>query len=156
MTVSRIVIRPRIQRPLLVVIFTVWGLIGITFFTNGDVVAQRDWFGISLGVLCVLMGVTGVWRASRLGVIVDDAGVRVRNFDSRDDVLPWRDVRSVECAQIDERSGRAIYGPVIELGDGFGALALRTLGSYSRRDAERKVERLRGFLAGGWHAPQGD
>src|SRR4051812_19357804 len=28
-----------------VVLFVVFGLLGVTYFTNGDVVAKRDWFG---------------------------------------------------------------------------------------------------------------
>jgi hypothetical protein len=41
-----IVIRPRIQVPILVVLCVLWGLLGVTYFTNGDVVAKRDRFGI--------------------------------------------------------------------------------------------------------------
>ncbi|WP_436532947.1 hypothetical protein [Actinoplanes sp. HUAS TT8] len=141
----RIVIRPRIQVPLLVVLFTVWTLLGVTYFTNGDVLAQRDWFGIALGIMCVVTGPCGIWRALRLGAVIDDTGVRLRNFDSRDDLIPWSSVRSVECAQIDERSGLPLYGPVLDLGDDAGVLPIRLLGSYSRRDAERKAEKLRAF-----------
>ena len=45
-TMRCIVIRPRIQVPILVVLCVLWGLLGVTYFTNGDVVAKRDRFGI--------------------------------------------------------------------------------------------------------------
>ncbi|WP_422733116.1 PH domain-containing protein [Micromonospora sp. WMMD558] len=145
---SRIVVRPRIQIPILVVIFTVWTLLGVTYFTSGDVVAERDWFGIVLGCVLVTSGLTGIWRAVRLGVVIDAEGVRVRGFDSRDQVTPWSAIQSVDCVQIDERGGFPLYAPVLRLGDEAGAMALSALGSYLRQDAERKVEQLRSFKAG--------
>ena len=143
---SRIVIRPRIQIPVLVVIFTVWTLLGITYFTAGDVVAERDWFGILLGCLLITSGVAGIWRALRLGVVIDAEGVRVRGFDSRDRVKPWSAIQSVDCTQIDVRGGLPLYAPVLRLGD--DAMPLSALGSYSRQDTERKVEQLRSLKAG--------
>lgn len=146
---DRIVVRPRVQIPLLVVLFAVWGLIGATYFTGGDVMAKRDWFGIVLGCALVTSGLVGIWRALRLGVVIDDNGLRIRGLDSRDRVIPWSEVTSVECAQIDVRSGLPLYGPVIVFGDCGEALPIRALGSYSRQDADRKVDRLRSHLDGG-------
>lgn len=145
-SMKRVVVRPRIQIPLLVMVFTIWTCIGATYFTSGDVLAKRDWFGIVLGFVSVLMGICGIWRALRLGVVIDDNGVRLRHFDSRDHLVPWSSVRSVECAQIDERLGLPLYGPILELGDGSGVLPIRALGSCSRQDAERKADRLRAFI----------
>jgi hypothetical protein len=56
---KRMVIRPRIQIPLLVVIFSMWGLLGVTLFTAGAVVAKRDWFGIVMGGILIISGVAG-------------------------------------------------------------------------------------------------
>lgn len=146
---SRIVIRPHIQIPILVVISTMWTLLGVTYFTFGDVVAEREWFGMVLGCVLVTSGVAGIWRALRLGVVIDADGVRVRGFDSRDKVTPWSEVQSVDCAQIDVRGGLPLYAPVIRLGDGAdAAMPLPALGSYSRQDAERKVEHLRSLKPG--------
>jgi hypothetical protein len=39
------------------------------------------------------------------------------------------------------------YGPFILLSDDFGAFPIRSLKSNSRKDAERKVERLRCFIS---------
>jgi hypothetical protein len=108
---SRIVIRPRIQIPILVVIFTVWTLLGVTYFTSGDVVAERDWFGIVLGCLLVTSGMAGIWRALRLGVVIGGDGVRVRGFDSRDQVTPWSAIQSVDCVQIDVRGDLPLSRP---------------------------------------------
>ena len=145
---SRIVIRPRIQIPILVVIFTVWTLLGVTYFTSGDVVAEGDWFGIVLGCVLVTSGVAGIWRTVRLGVVIDADGVRVRGFDSRDQVTPWSAIQSVDCVQIDVRGGLPLYAPVLRLGDDAAAMPLSALGSYLRHDAERKVEQLRSFKTG--------
>ncbi|MEV4690512.1 hypothetical protein AB0K27_05210 [Micromonospora echinospora] len=54
-----IVIRPRIQITVLVVLSAVWALLVVTYFTAGDVVAERDWFGIVLGSLLVASGMAG-------------------------------------------------------------------------------------------------
>ncbi len=144
---SRIVIRPRIQIPILVVVFTVWTLLGVTYFTSGNVVAERDWFGIVLGCVLVTSGVAGIWRAVRLGVVIDAEGVRVRGFDSRDQVTPWSAIQAVDCAQIDVRGGLPLYAAVLRLGDA-AAMPLSALGSYLCQDAERKVEQLRSLKAG--------
>jgi hypothetical protein len=143
----RIVIRPRIQIPVLVVIFAVWTLLGVTYFTSGDVLAERDSFGIVLGCLLVTSGVAGIWRALRIGVVIGGEGVRVRGFDSRDQITPWSAIQSVDCLQIDVRGGLPLYAPVLRLGDDADAMPLSALGSYSRQDAERKVEQLRSLKA---------
>ncbi|MEU8404973.1 PH domain-containing protein [Micromonospora sp. NPDC048842] len=141
----RIVIRPRVQIPVLVVIFAVWTLLGVTYFTSGGVLAERDWFGIVLGGLLATSGLAGIWRALRLGVVIGGDGVRIRGFDSRDQVTPWSAIQSVDCEQIDIRAGLPLYAPVLHLGD--DAMPLSALGSYSRQDAERKVAQLRSLKA---------
>lgn len=143
----RIVVRPRIQIPILVVIFTVWALLGVTFFTSGDVVSKRDWFGIVMGFVLMTSGVAGVWRAVRLGVVIDRQGVRVRGFDSRDSVTRWSEVQSIDCEQVDVRGGLPLFAPVLSLGEGSSLLPMPVLGSYSRQDAERKVAQLRRLKA---------
>ena len=143
---KRIVIRPWIQVPLLVVVFAVFGAIGVSFFTNGDVTGGRDWFGMVLGVALVPLAALAIWRALRLGVVIDATGIRVRGFDSRDQFTPWSQVRAVECEQIDARAGLPIYGPLIHIGEAPEPLAVRALGSYSRSNAERTVAQLRGFM----------
>ena len=144
---KRVVVRPRVQVPVLVVLMTGWTLVGVTYFTNDDVVARRDWFGIALGIVSIAMGLTGIWRALCLGMVIDDTGLRLRHFDSRDRFIPWSDVRAVDCAQIDERAGIPLYAPVIEVAD--GAFPVTAMGSYSRRDAERKADSLRAFVPAG-------
>ncbi|MEU8076293.1 hypothetical protein AB0B31_12680 [Catellatospora citrea] len=142
---QRIVIRPKIQRPILVVLFTGWGLLGLTSFTSGDVIAERNWFGLGLGVLVIVSGVLGVWRALRMGVVIDATGVRLRNFDSRDVVTPWHAVQAVDCEQVDARAGLPLYAPVLRLAG--GPVPVTALGSYSRDGAEHKTSQLRAFLS---------
>ncbi|MGC5053931.1 PH domain-containing protein [Micromonospora sp. DT48] len=146
-----IVVRPRLQITVLVVLSAAWALLGVTYFTAGDVVAESDWFGIVLGSLLVASGMAGVWRALRLGVVVDAAGVRVRSFDSRDRVIPWNSLQSVDCMQVGVRAGMPLYAPVLHLGSDVDAVPLSALGSYSRQDVERKVEELQGLADGTGH-----
>lgn len=143
---QRVVIRPRIQRWLLTVLFAVWALLGLTFFTAGDVAAERDWFGLGLGAVLMASGLLGIWRGLRLGVVIDPTGVRERNFDSRDKVTPWSEVQAVDCEQVDVRAGMPLYAPVIRLA--ADTVAVKALGSYVRDDAERKAEQLRSLLPG--------
>ncbi|MCW6005247.1 hypothetical protein K1W54_11730 [Micromonospora sp. CPCC 205371] len=145
---SRTVIRPRVQIALLVAIFAVWALLGATYFTPGDALAQRDWFGIALGCLLVTSGLVGIWRALRLGLAIDQDGVCVRRFDSRDQITPWAAIQSIDCVQVDVRAGMPLYAPVLRLGDRADPMPLPALGSYSRRDVERRVEHLRALKTG--------
>jgi hypothetical protein len=140
---SRTVIKPRVQIAFLVAVFTVWALLGATYFTPGDALAQRDWVGIALGCLAVAGGVVGIWRALRLGLTIDKDGVHVRSFDSRDQITAWTAIQAIDCVQIDVRAGMPLYAPVLRLDDHADPMPLPALGSYSRRDVERRVEHLR-------------
>lgn len=150
-SVGRIVIRPRVQICVLVVVFAVFGLIGATYFTEreGDLLAGENLFGTILGCIFVPGSIVGMWRALRMGVLIDTDGIRIRGFDSRDHVTPWDDVQSIDSEQVDVRGGLPLFAPVIHSRGDIGAFAVRTLGSYSRSDAEHKAERLRNFMADG-------
>ncbi|WP_373320642.1 PH domain-containing protein [Rhizocola hellebori] len=51
----------------------------------------------------------GIWRTLRLGVRIDDNGVRIRSqIDSRQRLIPWSQVKSVECAAVDARASMTI------------------------------------------------
>lgn len=139
----RIVVRPWIQVSVLTGAFGVFGLIGVGMFLDGQTVAERDWFGIAIGTMCLLLGVVGLWRTARLGMVMDERAVRVRGLDSRDRVIAWNEIESIECVQVDERMGLPIFAPVLVLGRDKGALPVPALGSYKREGAERKAERLR-------------
>ncbi len=147
-SMGRVVVRPRLQVLWIVVLSTVWGCLGTTYFSEGDVIARRDWCGLALGCLLVIMGVVGVWRALRLGVVIDPTGLRVRGFDSRDRVIPWNRVSAVECEQIGNRAGRPLFGPAVYFRDSAAPLTVAPLGSYSRSTAQRNVDRLRELLPG--------
>lgn len=139
---NRIVVRPRLQSPDLVATFTVWTLLGVTYFTSGDVAAEGDWFGIVLGCLFVTSGMAGIWRALRLGVGIGGEGVRVRGFDDRDRVPPWSSIQPADCMQSD--AGRlATLCSRPSPGCDADAMPLSVVGSYSRQDAEHKGEQLR-------------
>ena len=142
---KRIVIRPRLQIPLLVLAFGIFGLLGVSLWTDAEILAKRDWFGITVGLALTVLGVLGIWRTLRLGVVIDGDGIRIRGLAGRDKVTPWHNVREIRCDKIDKRAGMPIYGPVIKLSDD-NTLPVRPLGSYSRSDAEQKVAQLRGFM----------
>ena len=143
---KRIVIRPRLQIPLLVLAFGIFGLLGVSLWTDAEILAKGDWFGITVGLALTVLGVLGIWRTLRLGVVIDGDGIRIRGLAGRDRVTPWQSVREIQCDKIDKRAGMPIYGPVIKLGD-ENTLPVRPLGSYSRSDAEQKVAQLRGFMS---------
>ncbi len=143
---DRIVVKPRVQIAVAILILAVFMLLGLLYFTELDVVAERNWFGIGLALVCLVGGGVGVWRALRMGVVIDRHGVRVRGFDSRDQVTPWSEVDMVDCAQVDARAGLPVHAPVLVLAGG-AVEPVTVLGSYSRSDAERKVERLRELKA---------
>jgi len=146
--VKRIVIRPRIQIPLLVLAFGIFGLLGVSLWTDEEILAKGDWFSIIFGVALTVLGVLGIWRTLRLGVVIDGDGIRIRGLAGRDQVMPWQSVREIQCDKIDKRAGMAIYGPVIQLADD-NKLPVRPLGSYSRSEAEQKVAQLRAFMTAG-------
>src|SRR5262249_21331541 len=55
----------------------------------------------------------GVWFAVRASVVVDDQGIRVRNF-SRSRRLPWDAIDHVECGEIDRRL-LTFFAPIVVL-----------------------------------------
>jgi hypothetical protein len=144
--VDRIVVRPRVQTPLLVVVFAVWALLGVSYFTEGDVVRKPDWFGLALGCVLLISGVAGIWRAVRMGVVVGAEGLRIRSFDSRDRVISWPEIEAITCDQVGARAGLPLLAPVIQI-KGQGSLVIRAFGSYSRAGADRRVAQLRDFKA---------
>ncbi|MER7457347.1 PH domain-containing protein [Micromonospora sp. NPDC126480] len=74
-----------------------------------------------LGCVLVTSGLAGIWRALRLGVVIDAGGVRVRGFVSREKVTPWSAIQSVDCAQIDV-SKRRLPGP--DVGESGGSVGV--------------------------------
>jgi len=138
---TRIVMKPRGQITVLIVVFGLFALIGTTYFTNGNVGANRDWFGVSLGCALTIGGAIGIWRSLRLGVVIDEAGVRIRSLDKRDKVTPWRDVEAIDCERVEVRAGMLLYAPVLHL-DG-DSLPLMVLGSYAQSGAEAHAAKLR-------------
>jgi hypothetical protein len=143
---TRVVVRPRVQIAILFVLSVAWTCLGATYFTNGDVVANRDWFGVGLGCLLLVSGPLCLWRAARLGVVIDANGVRIRGFDTRDKVIPASAIRSVTVQQIELRQGSPLYAPVLDLGTDQRPIPVKPLGSYSPDDAENKAQLLRTLL----------
>ncbi|MEV6350107.1 hypothetical protein [Actinoplanes sp. NPDC051851] len=142
---KRIAVRPRIQIPVLIAVFSVVTFLGFSYFTAGDVVAKHQWFGVTMGCVCLVAGPIGIWRAARMGVVIDADGIRVRGFDSRDQVVPWTAVEAIECGPVDERAGLTIHAPVLRLVQASGdvsVMPLVLLGSYSPRGAERRRQQL--------------
>ncbi|NMO54117.1 hypothetical protein HH310_23400 [Actinoplanes sp. TBRC 11911] len=141
----RMVIRPRVQVAVLLVCFGGFFLIGVAMFGDGEILAEREWFGIAIACMTVVLGGAGIWRTLRLGVVIASDGLRVRSLDSRDQFTAWSEVESIECQQVDERAGLPIYAPVIRLPE--FVMPVMALGTYSRKDAERKTELLRSMRA---------
>jgi hypothetical protein len=141
---TRIVLRPRIRMPLLV-IYVPSTVLGFILLTLGLATAAQGWWLIVLGCMVIIICAEGIWRTLRVGVVIDTDGVWVRGLDS-DRMTPWSRVESVECEQIYVRAGQAFYAPVIRIRRA-DALPLGELGSHSRTNAERHVDRLRAFTS---------
>lgn len=109
-----VVIRPRIQISILVAVFSMWTLLGVTYVTVGDVVAKRQWFGVVMGCLLIVSGLAGIWRALRLSVVINADGIRTRSPDRRDHVTPG--VRSRRSS-----ASRSAHDPVCPYTHPFSA-----------------------------------
>jgi hypothetical protein len=136
-----LVIRPRVQIPILVMLFATFLLIGLVGF------AHPDRFDIVLSYVLVPLGLLGIWRSARLGVVMDAQGIHIHNLDRRDKHLPWSAVASVDCGVIDIRAGLSLYAPIILFHDPDRAMMpVPALGAYSPLGAERKAELLRTLM----------
>ena len=150
---TRVVVRPRIKMVLFIIVSDVFALAGLSYLAKGQVFADRNVLGIGLGFLLTLIGAVGVWRALRLGVVIDQSGLRVRRFAAGDRLLTWTDVQSIGCEKIFLRGGRPFYAPVLHLA-GIGRVAAQELGSHALEEAEQKAADLRGLqLAAPSHGP---
>jgi hypothetical protein len=123
-------------------------LIGVSGFTVGDV---SDPFSVVLCSVCALGGLIGLYLALRMGIVIDQAGIRHRAF-GRGSFLPWEQVISVSCDAYDERLGRALYAPIVQVaqpqqGSESGYVSLAALGSYRRAVADRRTKLIAAYLA---------
>src|SRR5262245_49362614 len=128
-------------------VFSIFILVGVAGLTSSDIGTKRDSGWIVAGYMPgLLIGVWGVLRTLRLGVVIDASGIRVRGFGLRDQVTPWNEVESIACEQVDNRAGLPLYAPVIRLAGTSGEeVPVRPLATYSLKDAQRKTELLRGL-----------
>jgi hypothetical protein len=147
--VNRFVIRPQVQTPLLVVVSTGWALLGATYVTDGEAVSKPDWLGLAFGCFLLVSGAAGIWRAVRLGIVIDAEGLRVRNFDSRDQVLLWSEVEVIGRRQIGGRAGIPLLAPVLHVrGEDFRDSGAWQLFADRRRPQSRTTTRLPGSCTG--------
>jgi hypothetical protein len=141
---QRTTYRPWIQRTVIVLAMTAFLLIGVTMFTMDDMVARRDWFAIILYGLTIVFSVPGIWLGARLGVVVDERGVRFHNF-GRGRFISWDQVTEVSCVTYD-RGGPPLYVPEVQVRGEQTPLALTVLGSYRQEAAQRHTEAIRSRL----------
>lgn len=141
---TRVVARPRIRIALFMVLSDAFALAGLSYLANGHVVADRNWLGVALGCVLTICGGLGVWRALRLGVVIDQSGLLVRRFAAADKTLTWTAVRSISPEKLFLRGGRPFFAPVLEV-DGLGRLSVQELGSHAVEEAERNAADLRGL-----------
>lgn len=85
-------------------------------------------FGTTLGCVIIPGSIVGMWRAVRMGVVIDTDGIRIRGFDDRDHGIPWSEVQSIGSEQVDVRGGLPLFAPVLHSCGGIGAFAVRALG----------------------------
>ncbi|BCJ76942.1 hypothetical protein CS0771_64860 [Catellatospora sp. IY07-71] len=138
--------RPRIRIVLLFIVSDVFVLLGLSYLKNGHVIAERDWLGVALACALTLVGLLGIWRALRQGVVIDQDGLLVRSFSRPDRTLTWDHVSSIDCGQVFLRGGRPLYAPILQI-DGVGRLPVSELGSHSLEEAEQRAADLRSLQA---------
>ena len=91
------------------------------------------------GILAVA-GAVGLAYAARLGVAVDEAGLRIRRFPATRVVI-WDDVEDIDCDVVAVHGLFGFYAPVLTVTG--TAVVLRSLGSYRREVAEQRTRDLR-------------
>lgn len=155
---SRHVYRSWLQSTLLTIVMATFLLISILAYTIGGIVAQREWFGLILYPIIGVSSIVGIWLAVRIGVVIDEQGIRLRNF-GRGRRLPWDAIDHVDCGACDNRLMFILYAPVAVLVPEksrqpslFGVptsstrvaerIPLTVLGSYVEATAQLRAEQL--------------
>ncbi|MBY8875875.1 PH domain-containing protein [Micromonospora sp. PLK6-60] len=131
-----------------------WGLfllVSLLSFGGADgTLAQRDHVGTVLYAVIVVGSLVALWRTFRLGVVVDEGGLRLRSL-GRDEWIPWSSVVSISCENVDSRFGIPIYGPLIEVAPGPedepGNIPMSAMASYRRSTAQARTDALASRIA---------
>lgn len=133
-------------------------LIAVAGFTAGDLVREREWFGLILCSIIAVCSIIGIVLALRMSVIMDSRGLTLRNF-GRGRFISWTAIDQVTCEIADVRVVFVVYAPIITLKpeqsrqpSTFGLpkpaapvaeqVHLTLLGSYSSKVAERRTHEL--------------
>jgi hypothetical protein len=82
----------------------------------------------------------GLWLALRLGVLVDEGGLRIRRFGPAR-AVPWTAVDDIDCDVVAVHGLLGFYAPVLISGP--DQIVVRTLGSYRREIADQRTRDLR-------------
>jgi hypothetical protein len=119
-------------------------LLSVSAFV-GDEWSKSDPASVALYSIIGIGSTFGILRALRLGAVVDDRGIHLRNL-GRGKFIAWRDVASIHCEIYDTRLGFPLYAPVVRLATPADpdddAVALTALGSYRSVVAQRRADAL--------------
>lgn len=140
---SRLVLRPMLQRAVLIAGFGGFALISIAMLADAG---EAHPFTIVMYSVLLLLSVIAVWRSARIGVVADGEGLRLRQL-AKGVYVTKEKVTGVSC---EERPGAfltRVYEPVIHTADGR-TQPLTALANYSRSTAERRTQRLREWSQG--------
>jgi hypothetical protein len=146
------------QSIFLTIIMGVWLLVSISSFTNGDIVAERDWLSLIFYPITGVLSILGIRLAIRSGVVIDDEGIHLRTF-GRGRHLLWDAIDTIEFGAYDQRLMFTLYAPIVVLVPEksrqrslFGVpmspkpvaelIPLTSLGSYVQATAQRRTDQL--------------
>ena len=134
------------QTIVLTAAMAVFLLISVSMFTVGDEWSGNDPFSIVLYSVIGVGSLFGIWLALRMGAVVDEHGIRIRNF-GRGRFIRWQDVAALSCEEYDVRLGFPLYAPVARMAvpsepSDAASIPLTALGSYRSRVAQRRTVAL--------------
>ncbi|MFJ8578133.1 PH domain-containing protein [Micromonospora sp. NPDC093277] len=143
---TRRVYRVWFQTIVLTAAMAVFLLISVSMFTVGDEWSRSDPFSLVLYSVIGVGSLFGIWLALRMGVVVDERGIRIRNF-GRGRFIRWQDVAALSCEVYDVRLGFPLYAPVVRMAvpsepSDAASVPLAALGSYRSRVAQRRTGAL--------------
>jgi hypothetical protein len=157
---ARRVYRAWLQTIALTAVMATFLLISVSMFTVADEWSRSDPFSLVLYSVIGVGSLIGIWLALRMGVVVDEHGIRIRNF-GRGRFIRWTDVAALSCEVHDYRFGFPLYAPVVRTAmpsesPDDASVPLTALGSYRSRVAQRRTGALAALVPPQRTAPEAE
>jgi hypothetical protein len=132
------------QTILLVLVTATFLLIAVLALTIGDDFTRSDPFSIVLYSVIGVGAVLGLWLAVRMGVVVNQQGIRLRAF-GRGQFVRWSTIKAIACEPRADRFGFVRHTPVVYVAAHNTEpepVHLDAMGSYNEIRAQRRTKTL--------------